>query len=173
MNPTWRAVRASGAEALSAGQDLVLSVSATTGFPDPNVWPEELLRGHTRARQEPAEQTWLATTDDGRRIGHALVEKVAADSAISSIPGPAAAAEAGVLLELGAVAVHPDWQGRGVAKALVEACAEDLARIYPEVVLVAAVWPDGPSATWAARKWVLVGESVSPKGQAVRIFRRP
>jgi predicted N-acetyltransferase YhbS len=150
MNPAWCAVRASGAETLSAGQGLVLSVSGSTGFPDPDVWPEELLRDHTRARQESAEQTWLAMTDDGRRIGHALVEKVAADSAISSAPGRAAAAEADVLFELGAVAVRPDWQGRGVAKALVEACADDLVCSHPEAVLVAAVWPDGPSATWAA-----------------------
>lgn len=173
MDPSWSVVRASGAEALTAGQDLVLSVSATTGFPDPNVWPAELLRDHTRARQESAEQTWLATTEDGRCIGHALVEKVAAGSTASLISELAPAAASGVLFELGAVAVHPDWQGRGVAKALVETCADELARNRPEAVLVAAVWPDGPSATWAARTWVLVGESVSPKGQTVQIFRRP
>jgi len=153
------------------GRDLVVAVSAATGFPDPSVWPQELLEQHTRGRQEEAAAVWIAKDASGRCIGHALIERDRT-GALASIPALTRAESAGLLFELGAVAVEPKWQGRGIATALVEACSDEILRKHPSAVLAAAVWPDGPSATWAERRWQFVGESSGPKGQRIRVFRR-
>lgn len=165
--------RATSGEACAAGRDLVLAVSAATGFPDPRVWPPHLLAPHTDLRQTRADSVWLARDGQHRCVGHGLITAVTPDAELAQMRELADAAREARLYELGGLAVAPHCQGRGVGTRLRDARVAHVRERYPSALLVTVVWPSGPSAPWYRRHWTPLGELVSTREQRVHVFLAP
>lgn len=110
-------------ERWSEGVDIILESQRVTRLPDPDTWSPEKLAVHTRERQESAMGVWLATVN-GESVGHALLRHVPPDHRDWSLVQDRTITNAlsrGDLIEMGGLAVLPDWYRRGVAEALVKA----------------------------------------------------
>lgn len=115
----------------------------------------------------------MAHAGDGLCVGHALITAVPPLESARLHSALVEPARAGLLFELGGLAVRPQWQGRGVARALRDARLDHLDLAYPGSTVVTVVWPGSPSHSWYARAWELLGEIVSTKQQRVLLHRRP
>jgi GNAT superfamily N-acetyltransferase len=128
---------------LASGAALVTLVSRHTGYPDPVAWPGDSLTVRVRERQAAAVCVWVAIDDDtGAVVGHALVAPANQPYWVN-YPQTASLQQAGRLMELGALAVHPDWQRQGIATML---RAGRVGWLTERALTACAVaWENGPS----------------------------
>jgi GNAT superfamily N-acetyltransferase len=97
---------------------LVQEVCHLTGYPNPAVWTDDTLLHDTLRRQEEAVCIWIAIdTVTDKVVGHGIAEPALANYwntyDLTRTPW-----QAGTLTELGALAVHPNYQRQGIAKTL-------------------------------------------------------
>lgn len=169
---TFTVVPATTSHLLAQGRDLVVAVSTITGFPDPSRWPSRELRALTRARQAAAESVWVARGPSGECIGHALL--TVAGAAVSRVARVDHDLERNApVLELGGLAVAPDWHGQGVATALRDARVDRALALYPTATLVTLARPGGTSDQWYARHWQFAGTATGTLEPVVNVYRYP
>ena len=167
-----RVVRAVDPSGWDSGRELVLRVSAETGWPDPAEWPAHLLGPHTDKRQQDAESVWLAL-DGELCVGHALISAVRAGSSLALVPALREAAETGMLWELGGLAVDPRWRSQGMATRLRDARVDHLVARYPGSLVATVTWSEGSSDDWYRRRWQDLGTIVSTHGHLVHAYACP
>lgn len=148
------------------GEEIVLASQEASGHPDPTLWPPARLRARMRSRQARALGVWLAFVDT-RAVGHGLVDRAEAEVWESvSHPEVGEALREGRLVTLGALAVQPGWERRGIARALLEARLAWVAR-HAGMIAVAEVWEGSPGSLALAEAY---GERIG-EGEGVALYR--
>lgn len=150
---------------LIEGAELVNAVSILTGFPDPARWPNRSLVEHTRGRQKIAYQSLVVTageeySESSSVIAHSLLLPAKAES-WGQFPEVQYLLMDGKLAELGATAVHSDYQRLGLAKTILKVRQEEAkAR---GLSLCVAVWDEGISHEMYKNMpgWIYLGASIA------------
>lgn len=169
-----------------AGAAWVTEAAAyATGYPDPRNYGryEHGLRTNVFQRQARAVSTIVVTDDQAPGnpvVGTAYLQPVqrttraarASASMWEKDPELAAQVAAGNVVEVGGLAVHPEYYRRGIATRLVNTLVREAER--RNFTVVAEPWGDGPSRDMfaAARGWKQVGsrESVLVHGATLLGF---
>ncbi len=136
------------------GVNIILKSQQTTSLPDPATWPPERLAEHTRGRQENAINVWLAEIE-GETVGHALLGIIPADHKDWSRmkdPVISDALKKGNLIEMGGLAVLPEWYKHGIADTLIRARLEWM-KGFPEKVVCASIWQHSQGSQALANKY--------------------
>jgi len=148
---------------LISAAKLVTEVSLLTGFPDPVQWPGDTLFEHTRERHVRSMLRLVVCPQDnpGLPVAHSLLVRPK-DSPWSEWDEARKSLARGELAESGATAVRPDYQRRGIAKAM-----HDLRWDYAMEKgwrVCAATWSGGASVYLYKNndRWMLLGERVAP-----------
>jgi len=150
---------------LEKGAELVNDVSIRTGFPDPARWPNRSLVEHTRNRQNISYQSLVVTSGERYSepslvVGHSLLLPAKKES-WGQFPEVQIFLKEGKLAELGATAVHPDFQRLGLAKVMLEIRQEEakMRGLY----LCVAVWDKGSSHSMYENMagWTYLGASIA------------
>jgi GNAT superfamily N-acetyltransferase len=155
-----------------AGADVVLAAQEAFGFPSPrNIAPGDLV-DHVRRRQDAADDVVVAVTGAGVAVGHCLLAPPRRDELHDYDWSERFASELGRVAVVGALAVRPGWDGRGIAGELVD---DLVARAPSSAVVIAAVWRLNAAANAVfSRRGVVIGDQThGGKDEHVYRLARP